>query len=456
MIKEHLILKIQRGLIVVCLLTSSLAFAETAYIPVQSGQTLLQIAKKAHPNYSVSIQQLAYAIYKLNPDAFDNNMNALKQGSKLRLPEKNKVLDLSKSLANKKITQHEHEILILRASAKRLSAAKKHYQSSKQKVRLVRNELAKYKHKSTNWNLAYLKFVTARRAEKKAARNVKRQSQALLAKAELSKKKSTISKPTVSEPSPPKLVSSTPKVSETIKTAAVAKTDTTEKQEEDLALVKVEEKISELQAQVQVLNDAKVKEAEQYELAINTIKNELDTSKQQLVTKTSEQEVIIQRVDVLESDQAEKEKLILGLQSSLKETTETIQQQQAANKELLKQMQTLSSDTLALKQQQEKQQLKAIQAAEALLKAKKVQEKEQTMISEKNQLHLVQDSFSYWQSRIKERPLITFSIVGSLLVLLLFYVIKRQKISRKKTKETISQLESKLRSSPINNRKITI
>lgn len=63
---------------------------------VQSGDTLSQIARRARPDSSVTAHQTMNTIFYLNPKAFiNNNINLLKQGSKLALPTKDEVLQFN-------------------------------------------------------------------------------------------------------------------------------------------------------------------------------------------------------------------------------------------------------------------------------------------------------------------------------------------------------------------------
>jgi pilus assembly protein FimV len=75
------------------------------YGPAVTGDTLWSIAKAARPDSSVSIQQMMLAILNANPDAFiENNINGLKRGAILQIPDASEAnsLDQSDALAQAK------------------------------------------------------------------------------------------------------------------------------------------------------------------------------------------------------------------------------------------------------------------------------------------------------------------------------------------------------------------
>lgn len=80
-----------------------------SYGPTKRSDTLWDIAVKARPNRSVSPQQTMLAIQDLNPGAFiDGNINKLKAGQVLRLPELDDIQARSASGAiNEVIAQNE-------------------------------------------------------------------------------------------------------------------------------------------------------------------------------------------------------------------------------------------------------------------------------------------------------------------------------------------------------------
>ncbi len=69
-------------------------YTEDAY-QVRANDTLWEIAASVRPNRSVSIHQTMIAIQRENPEAFiNNNINLLKSGQILRIPDQNDMADL--------------------------------------------------------------------------------------------------------------------------------------------------------------------------------------------------------------------------------------------------------------------------------------------------------------------------------------------------------------------------
>ena len=83
--------------------TVSAEQTETTYGPVKSGDTLAKIAQKvAHPR--VQLNQMLIALHRANPKAFsDNNMNRLKAGPILRIPDASEVATISPDAADKEV-----------------------------------------------------------------------------------------------------------------------------------------------------------------------------------------------------------------------------------------------------------------------------------------------------------------------------------------------------------------
>ena len=66
------------------------------YGPTESSDTLWSIAKQMRPDTSTSIQQMMMALLRTNPEAFlNNNINGLKRGLILRMPETDEISALS-------------------------------------------------------------------------------------------------------------------------------------------------------------------------------------------------------------------------------------------------------------------------------------------------------------------------------------------------------------------------
>ena len=76
--------------------------ANRAYGPVKRGETLARIASKVKPE-GVTLEQMLVSLYHTNPDAFAGNMNHLKTGKILRVPEQERVIATGQSEAVKEI-----------------------------------------------------------------------------------------------------------------------------------------------------------------------------------------------------------------------------------------------------------------------------------------------------------------------------------------------------------------
>jgi len=73
---------------------------------VGSGDTLFEIAKSASQSSSVSVNQMMLAIQQANPDAFSqNNINLLKKGAVLRIPDSAEAQGVSTADARQTISQ---------------------------------------------------------------------------------------------------------------------------------------------------------------------------------------------------------------------------------------------------------------------------------------------------------------------------------------------------------------
>lgn len=478
-------LKFNQVLLTFCFVTASLsasiAHSEALYGPVKYGQTLLEIATEVRPDDSVSIEQFAYAIFKLNPNAFDNNMNVLKAGVKLKFPNKKRVLELSKNQANNMLAQHQREILILRTSAKSLSSAKRVYTKNKQKVKKLRKKLATFKHKSSKWKRTYKKLMFAVKVEKKAASVVKKQRKALLAKAQME--------------------AGTDDTRPSARVDSNTSTDQTHN-------ASIEARILALQTQMKAMISAQKKGASKHNKEILEIKNKLKVSNQNLDKKAKQQEKMEQRVSVLEGELGKKEKIILSLRSTLRTASETMKQQQAENKKLFERLKEINPDDQLLNHNRlelqnvasgtntnidtqttpktstdtetavesatniipvketktsiassakEKPNNNAVNTTavnatsnatkkqtssaklEAALRANKRQHRLNASIQGKEVNSWT--SPSYWLSLIKEKPLIMFIFLGSFLLLIFAFLIRKQKTNKKNRDKVIKAID---------------
>ena len=79
-----------------------------SYGPTVSGDTLWEIALSVRTDPSLSVQQIMFALLHANPDAFflDNNINALKRGVVLQLPERGDNARMSQREAMQLVSKH--------------------------------------------------------------------------------------------------------------------------------------------------------------------------------------------------------------------------------------------------------------------------------------------------------------------------------------------------------------
>jgi len=79
---------------------------DKGYGPTMRPNTLWQIAEAMQPDTTASTQQVMLAIVKENPEAFyDNNVNALKAGYILRIPDQALINQISAADADKEVKQ---------------------------------------------------------------------------------------------------------------------------------------------------------------------------------------------------------------------------------------------------------------------------------------------------------------------------------------------------------------
>ncbi len=79
-----------------------------AYGPVQRGDTLWVIADRFRPE-GVTINQMMVAMYQSNPDAFGGNINLLRAGSSLHVPETTDFNQLTITAANSEVQRQTDE-----------------------------------------------------------------------------------------------------------------------------------------------------------------------------------------------------------------------------------------------------------------------------------------------------------------------------------------------------------
>ncbi len=90
-----------------------------AYGPVQRGDTLWVIADRFRPE-GVTINQMMVAVYRANPNAFGDNINLLRAGASLHLPEATDFDQLTRTAANAEVQRQTDEWSSRRASGGQL------------------------------------------------------------------------------------------------------------------------------------------------------------------------------------------------------------------------------------------------------------------------------------------------------------------------------------------------
>jgi pilus assembly protein FimV len=80
--------------------TTSASAAAPGVIRVGQGDTLIRIAHSLHPDESqAAVDQAMIALYRSNPDAFGGNINILRQGAILRVPNADQIAALNQKTA---------------------------------------------------------------------------------------------------------------------------------------------------------------------------------------------------------------------------------------------------------------------------------------------------------------------------------------------------------------------
>lgn len=84
--------------------------ATDSYGPIRRNETLWNIAKRLRPDSSVSMNQMMLALQRTNPRAFiNNNINNLKAGAVLAIPERDEILAVQASEATREINRQYSE-----------------------------------------------------------------------------------------------------------------------------------------------------------------------------------------------------------------------------------------------------------------------------------------------------------------------------------------------------------
>ncbi len=80
--------------------------APTTYGPVRRNETLWGIAEQVRPDPGLSMNQVMISLFQANPDAFDGNINRLRAGARLQVPDFSGMSRLSRAEAAAEVRRH--------------------------------------------------------------------------------------------------------------------------------------------------------------------------------------------------------------------------------------------------------------------------------------------------------------------------------------------------------------
>jgi len=137
------------GLLVIVSTTSqSEDQAQTRYGPVMLGDTLSNIAYTLFPESALTREQIMWAIYNSNPDAFINNdINNIKRGATLNIPGYNEISSTPPLAAKLNLDKHtnlthkEAKKLNDKLKSAREDAESQQQERAKLKARLIEMEM---------------------------------------------------------------------------------------------------------------------------------------------------------------------------------------------------------------------------------------------------------------------------------------------------------------------------
>jgi FimV-like protein len=329
---------LQRTLFVIAIILSNIAFSQpkSAYGPTRYAQSLWEIAAEIRPNHSVGITQLVFALHELNPKAFKaGNMNQLKRGVFLTLPDMKKVALIPIKRIKHELGRNDESLNILRDHAKKLKIAKNNKNKWADKVTFLQQKLDRLEPDSHQWVVTFASQGAAElehrkwTAEANKIRHLllkkKRTQQALLThktsvQNKMSKEKSLIAndQSQLNTPSP-------------------------EWAQIDKRTLGMESKLIELQNQMDQLLQAQQQEAQQRSQQIADLKSKLEQANQQLEQKVKQLALTEARMSVLERELGDKEKIVLALRSTLRTAANTMRQQQQENQKLYARLRELNA-----------------------------------------------------------------------------------------------------------------
>jgi pilus assembly protein FimV len=89
--------------------TRTVVSSPTAYGPVKRSETLWAIAQEVRADSDVSMNQAMVALFRANPHAFDGNINRLRAGTTLAVPDRNEMTSLSRSQATAQVRDQNND-----------------------------------------------------------------------------------------------------------------------------------------------------------------------------------------------------------------------------------------------------------------------------------------------------------------------------------------------------------
>ncbi|MDW8479268.1 MAG: FimV/HubP family polar landmark protein [Xanthomonadales bacterium] len=100
------------------------ALAPAEYGPVAAGETLWQIALGTRPADDIAVQQMLLALFEANPEAFiDGNVNLLRRGAVLRIPDAERVRAIDRDEARRVLAEHAEALAARRGAARPVAMA---------------------------------------------------------------------------------------------------------------------------------------------------------------------------------------------------------------------------------------------------------------------------------------------------------------------------------------------
>ena len=137
--------------------TQSFAESTSVYGPIKSGETLWKISKKSLPSNSVSIEQIAYAIYLSNPKAFQSgNINSLIKGVQLTIPSIENISKITNDEARQQIDR-------LQVAASKLSIVKANSKKFRKQIKKHQKQLKRYRRNTRAWKKTVRRLARSKR-----------------------------------------------------------------------------------------------------------------------------------------------------------------------------------------------------------------------------------------------------------------------------------------------------